>query len=283
MRNCGFYYIGNKSYIAPLIFRFLVKNRVDYYIEPFGGSFGCGFELLDAGVISKAVLIDANPDVINFWRTIAYDIDDFIRALDFVQEYIITASPNKIIYVSDLRNAFTKPYERAAVHWWIRHLNKGAYRLKSLNATQCRKVKTTELMMYHQALYARNALLANKVTILQENYRSAENYNTPNNFMLIDPPYKDVDNAAYYGTFGDLPTTEEVSEFCSNLSAAWLLTYNEQAGVANMLPKYKTEVFQFDNPLNGGLRRETFTSSDEILDLRGNTITLSGNIRQLIC
>lgn len=282
MRNCGFYYIGNKSYVAPLIARYLAENRMEFYIEPFGGSFGCGFELLETGVISKAVLIDANPDVINFWKTVAYDIESLIRALDSVQEYIITVGMTKRIYVAELEATFTKPHERAAVHWWVRHLNKGACTINHIAPAQCRKAETTELMRYHQALYLRSALLSSKVEILQENYRCAENYNAPCNFMLIDPPYKNVDNAMYYGTSAGFPTVEEVGEFCANLSATWLLTYNEWAGVSNLLPEYRTETFQFNNPLNGALRHETFTSSAEILELQGNTILRSGNMRQLV-
>lgn len=71
---------GGKARVAGRILARL-PDRIGTYYEPFLGGGAIFLELARAGRLSKAVLSDWNPDLINCWQMVREDVDGLVKEL----------------------------------------------------------------------------------------------------------------------------------------------------------------------------------------------------------
>lgn len=91
----------------------------DTYVEPFAGSFECGFELLRGGRLARAILNDPNPEIANFWNCVK---DNCQELVDLIGLFIKSSDISKI-HVESMISAKKAPVLRAATFWLKQVLN----------------------------------------------------------------------------------------------------------------------------------------------------------------
>lgn len=75
-------YPGGKARMTPFLTDLFVQQHgvlldIEVWIEPFAGGAGAGLGLLDQGVITDLWLVERNPGLAAFWRTVAHDGERF--------------------------------------------------------------------------------------------------------------------------------------------------------------------------------------------------------------
>lgn len=78
-------YPGGKSDFAPTAFEIIKQCGLTGYplVEPYAGSAAVSISLLDSGLISKATLVERDPLIYSFWRSLIEHTDELIeRFLD---------------------------------------------------------------------------------------------------------------------------------------------------------------------------------------------------------
>lgn len=92
-------YPGGKAKIAPYI-KSIIKNREGKlkYIEPFAGGAACGLSLLFEGFVSEITINDFDLGIYSFWKSVVYDTDRFVIAIENAPLSINEWSKQKKIY-----------------------------------------------------------------------------------------------------------------------------------------------------------------------------------------
>ena len=69
-------YPGSKRRLAEYIKQTLKQNYCypDIFIEPFAGGASVALKLLDEDIVSQIGLIELDPLVANFWKTVFFDM-----------------------------------------------------------------------------------------------------------------------------------------------------------------------------------------------------------------
>lgn len=71
---------GGKARVSGRILP-LLPDAIGTYYEPFLGGGAIFFELARAGRFKRAVLSDANPELVNCWRVLKKDVDGLVKEL----------------------------------------------------------------------------------------------------------------------------------------------------------------------------------------------------------
>lgn len=73
-------YPGGKGSLKYFLANTVYANRLEgaHFVEPFCGGAGASIPLLEAGIIGKLWLNDANPAVSSFWKSLFFDTDSLL-------------------------------------------------------------------------------------------------------------------------------------------------------------------------------------------------------------
>jgi DNA adenine methylase len=182
-------WVGGKTRLLPELLRWIPSSYGRYY-EPFAGGAALFFRLAP----QRAVLSDANADLIAMYRAVADDVDHLIVLLRLYQR---DHSETQFYGTRELfnRNALT-PTQRAAA---FIYLNKtcfnGLYRVNKAGAFNVPigdyKLPT---ILDEPALRAAALVLA-RAELRAGDYRNALCDARDGDFVYLDPPYDDTFNA----------------------------------------------------------------------------------------
>jgi len=80
-------YPGSKRRLANYISQALELNKLQpqLYVEPFVGGASVGLQLLFDGIVEQVILIDIDPLIANFWKTVFFDTEwliDQIKSME---------------------------------------------------------------------------------------------------------------------------------------------------------------------------------------------------------
>lgn len=221
-------YVGSKAHMAPLIADMICSNQI--YIEPFAGSFSCGFALLRSKIITEAVLSDSDFNVYNFWNCLKEN------ALKLY---------TSILDLKNIHKDSSDNYEKAAYFWWQKHLGNGISANKNLEEMQPQMKGAVSLNLLNSFLYYSELL--QHVTLFNRDYVDLlDLYNNKDAFWYLDPPYMKTNNIRFYNKDCENFSHEKLELVIGGIQGSFCLSYDSCDEVINLYKKYTNlELFRY--------------------------------------
>ena len=201
-----------------------IDESIDTYVEPFAGSFNCGFNLIENGFNGKCVLNDLDRYIVTFWECIKEDPEKLFNLICTSYERYVTSGENL-----ELLKASQDKYCQATFEYLYSTTmdifnNKTTYKKLDTNLVQF--LCTQELLQ--------------NVEITCLDYKEViKRYDGTNTMIVLDPPYN-VDNInRYYRLNCKDFDHEELRDYISNLKSKWILRYRKNDYIDKLYKDYK--------------------------------------------
>jgi len=176
------------------------KRPWDLYIEPFFGGGAVFFHLVSSLLFhlgpTRAVLIDKNEELINFYRVLRDNVEELLVDL---RRHEMT--PQYFKRIRALKPEQLTPVQRASRYYYLRKMSYGGKGQSFAWYTDHRKlVNEPNLRLVSRALA--------RAEILLGDFSLALNYAGPGTFIYLDPPYYLPENArnSLYSLDGSINT-----------------------------------------------------------------------------
>lgn len=211
------------------------------YIEPFGGGFSLGLNLLENGIIKEAIYNDIDEKVVNFWNCLKYNPLELICGID---KCLIELS--KTDNINNFRNIVNN-YEESinnidnAVGEYIRHkysINYNNIQYKDINISY-------NTFNYTETLLKASKLLQ-RVEILNEDYRSLQRFDSDTSIWSFDPPYMLDSVKYYYRACHTEFDHNEFKKFNSDLSGVVIISYNKIKDIKELYNEEDTLILEIE-------------------------------------
>lgn len=207
-------------------------NESKIYVEPFGGSFNTGFNLIDQGYKGRLIYNDLDNNVYNFWVQVRDSVEQLSKYIETL-EYIVNKLKSKI------------ERERAIMDW--------------LNDSDCVKRAAAEYIYRYyltmnglsfarviDSFFKLDLILASELLSKIELYNTdardiIKEFDSSVTFMLIDPPYKVKGVNSYYRCNSSKFNHQDLYEKIKSLKSKWLLTYNKDECIKELYKLYDIE------------------------------------------
>lgn len=196
------------------------------YIEPFGGGFSTGLELIRHGYKGEVIYNDLDEKVANFWYSLR----------DHRDELLAEIAKLRTLELDYLMDKIEKPagteIERAAIEF----VTKEMLTMKGMS------------YKYQYEDYKFNVLreaseLLQDVRIYNKGYEEIFlDYDHKSVFMLIDPPYTCEGVDKYYRCNSSKFNHDLLHEKIETLNCQWLLTYNDDKYIRSLYERHQIEV-----------------------------------------
>ncbi|BCR21889.1 Modification methylase DpnIIA [Borrelia sp. HM] len=193
----------------PLIF--------NNYIEPFVG----GGALFFALNLQNSIINDINSNLINFYKEIAYNLDNFLLGIEQYNHIPLTKE-----HYLNIRNSFNNAnltnLEKACI---FLYLNKtcynGLYRENSKGQFNTPFGQYKKISFYEVKNLQFASRLLRSVRILSTDFFYLLNFIERDDFVYLDPPYipcSKTSNFTNYSRYGfDFKMHEKLLHFCDNI------------------------------------------------------------------
>lgn len=201
-------------------------DKYDVYIEPFGGGFSTGLELIRQGYKGEVIYNDLDEKVVNFWYSLR----------DHRDELLAEIAKLRALELDYLMDKIEKPagteIERAAIEF----ITKEMLTMKGMS------------YKYQYEDYKFNVLreasdLLQDVRIYNKDYEEIFlDYGHKSVFMLIDPPYTCEGVDKYYRCNSSKFNHDLLHEKIETLNCQWLLTYNDDKYIRSLYERHQIEV-----------------------------------------
>ena len=206
-----FMWAGGKTKVLKSYKRFMPTAFETYY-EPFFGGGAMFVNVMNIYQPKNVVINDINSDVINIYRSIRNDYDEFVLRLNELEDqYILLSKEDRKTLYFEIRHqhaydyeGWSKPFEAATLYFLMKTGFNGIYQLNQ--NTNGRYGTPAGLLNQKDKVYSRDVLkwwhdALQSVTIKSGDWKDAVT-NDANGFFFFDPPYRD--SFADYGNgFGD--------------------------------------------------------------------------------
>lgn len=168
------------AHISPLL-----PERIDTYFEPFLGGAAVFFRLAAEGRFRRAVLADANPELVNCYRAIRNDVDGVIAALGEFRN-------NSAQYYRVRRRDPSKlsPTARAARLIYLNRCGyNGLYRVNSSGQFNVPFGRYRRPVICDEAKLRAASAVLQKAKIVHGDFEKTLRNVGPADFVYLDPPY----------------------------------------------------------------------------------------------
>lgn len=198
------------------------------YSEPFFGGGAMFLHIMQTYKPEVAYINDVNEGIINIYRAVKNNVDDFCNTVDIFQDrYISMTKEDRKKYYFEVRNTHAFDYktwapefEAAVLYFLMKTGFNGIWQInKNTNGrygTPAGLLNQKDVVYDKENVYAWNKLLQN-VNILCGDYIDCPT----GSFSYFDPPYRD--SFTKYGTAWDDNATEKLIEYVKNLSTYVML------------------------------------------------------------
>ena len=216
---------GGKRQIMPHLLASL-PDHWETYFEPFAGGLALLVELHNAGNLSKAVISDTNPELINLYVTVKDYPEELIEALGELGD----GNHQNTYYerrdwFNEIRDLDENAVKRAALFLYLnRHSYNGLWRVNSSGEFNVPFGKYRNPTLPSAGQIREFSEMLRNVRIMLCDFREAIQTITPDDFAYFDPPYFPVSRTAAFTDYtrGGFGTSEQVRlmETCRNLEKA---------------------------------------------------------------
>jgi DNA adenine methylase len=207
-----FIWAGGKTKVLKHYAPFMPSAPFSTYYEPFFGGGAMFVHVMNIYKPKNVVINDINHDVMNIYRSIRNDYDEFIGRVDSLEsQYIPLNKDDRKKFYFDVRHLhawnyqeWSKPFEAATLYFLMKTGFNGIYQLNK--NTNGRYGTPSGLLNQTNSIYDRSIMLWWKQALQSVDIRSGDWRNAvtddSNGFFFFDPPYRD--SFADYGNgFGD--------------------------------------------------------------------------------
>jgi DNA adenine methylase len=233
-------YPGSKHSLIHYIIEVLNVNRLkpSLYVEPFVGGGSIVINLLSNNLVDQAILIDLDPWITSFWKTVFFDTDWLINQIEQMHVsidswYLYKKSNPKTIREQALtclylnRTSFSGILEKRAGPIGGKTQNSDyPIDCRFTNKTRITIVKRIrEISIHKNKVYGIwNCSWEEAFVKLREKQGKGEITKT-NLFFYLDPPFFEEAEALYRYFFID-KDHEELRDYLLQLQDKWLLSYD---------------------------------------------------------
>ena len=206
-----FIWAGGKTKVLKHYAPFMPSSFETYY-EPFFGGGAMFVHVMNTYQPKNVVINDINADVINIYRSIRNNYDEFVERLNILEkQYIPLSKEDRKTLYFEIRHqhaydyeSWSKPVEAATLYFLMKTGFNGIYQLNK--NTNGRYGTPAGLLNQKDTVYNRDVLqwwhdTLQSVTIKSGDWKDAVK-DDPTGFFFFDPPYRDS-FADYGNEFGD--------------------------------------------------------------------------------
>jgi DNA adenine methylase len=211
---------GGKSQLLDT-YRTVYPHKIATYYEPFLGGGAVFFDLWDRKLIKRAVLNDANSDLMNVWAAVKLEVTALINELESLQKYVkeqtyyyqMRSEFNRLVLPKDF---LSNPSVRKAA--LLIYLNKtcynGLYRVNGQGEFNVPfgRYKNPQLFSEGNLLSVQDALKdEGKVKLRCVDFESAVKTAKKGDFVYFDPPYQPLSGTSSFTSYtaGGFGTEEQ--------------------------------------------------------------------------
>jgi DNA adenine methylase len=212
-------YVGSKKRILSLIVPNIGKPNL--YIEPFSGGFSLGLDLIEQGLVSKAILNDLDPQVTTFWSCIKTDYWSIVTAIDTLV-LLHSANFNKLsnFEINQLfEDTVIDDFTASALFYIRRKMNRGKSTSYLNDRLSFGNAQYTDVFM-------KASILLTTALVTNASYSELECYNLSGTFWYLDPPYYQHEGF-YNGEEGKSFNHIGLRNFCRDLKGSFILSYDD--------------------------------------------------------
>ena len=277
-----FIWAGGKTKVLKHYAPFMPSSFETYY-EPFFGGGAMFVHVMNTYRPKNVVVNDINSDVINIYRAIKTDLNNFQQRLDYLESlYLPLDKEDRKKFYFDIRHLHAWEYEKwsktcevATLYFLMKTGFNGIYQLnKNTNGrygTPAGLLNQTDKIYDRDVLKWWNDALQN-VEIKSGDWKDSVT-DDPNGFFFFDPPYRD--SFADYGNgFGD-DALESLLDFADKQNLVFVANRADDDWFENQSRSMR--VHYFDITYTAGRRKKingTFTAKKarEILLYKTNHV-----------
>lgn len=244
---------GGKTQLLPVINEKLpheeLKNgTIRTYIEPFVGSGAVLFDVLKKyPQIEEAFIYDINPELINTYNSIKYDVESLINILDKMEsDYIPLDNENRKKYYYNQRQEFNDTLDdfsiynesdysiqRAAQFIFLnRTCFNGLYRVNKKGLFNVPMGQYKNPKICNSELLRDVSKFLERVSIHLGDYRESYDPTDKSTFVYFDPPYRPLNASSSFTSYSKYDfndkNQQELSEYYRKLDekGAYLMLSN---------------------------------------------------------
>lgn len=215
-------YIGNMSSIDIASY---IPNDCNTYVEPFAGSFGAGFNLMEQKYIQKTVLNDKDYFVYNFWHCIKDNSDLLIERIKQIHNDIYNIDYIDAMNRLDSYKNSNDRYTQAAYEYLYME-NRGTFNKYDRDIKQL-NIREDNFIDAGIRLMETDVLNLDYIDILHM-------YDSEQTFFMMDPPYNISNIDSYYREKCSEFNHKKLRENLDTLKGNWVVRYNEEPLTASL-------------------------------------------------
>lgn len=217
------------------------------FVEPFIGSGAVLFWFLQRfPQVQKAVINDANPDLVKAYQTIRDQPQALIELLGSLQEeyYGLQNEPDRRDFFMEKRKQFNARLagvvENTALLIYLnRTCFNGLYRVNSKGQFNVPFGRYNRPKICDRETLLADSRLLQNVIILEGDFEQTLAHATPGSFFYFDPPYRPLSKTASFNAYAkdmfDDAEQRRLRQFCDRLTAQghqWLLSNSDPKNTA---------------------------------------------------
>lgn len=252
-------YPGGKSSLYRFLEQVIGLNKIEggSYIEPYAGGAGAAIKLLLRGGVGEIILNDADYYIINFWKSMLYRTDEFLKRLhdtpvniqEWHRQRNILFNPEKGRAINGFDSGFAAFFLNRCN--WSGILNarpigglrqKGKWKINERFNKKTLAGKIKKISEYNQRIRVFNM---DALEFLQS-LTNLVDIDVKRCLVYLDPPYY-IKGPSLYRIYYDHDDHLNLANHIKNEARfKWLLSYDDASPIHNMYNGFSRNVFSLN-------------------------------------
>ena len=226
-----------------------LPRKWDTYYEPFVGGGALLVELFNRRLLSRAVISDMNPELINLYEVVKQEPERLVESLSSMR------LENNLQYYLEQRSEFNSlrrsgaaPAMRAALFLYLnRHSFNGLWRVNSSGDFNVPFGRYTNPSLPTTEHFRAFSTMLQDVEIRRLDFEKALHGVSPGDFVYFDPPYEPVSKTAHFTSYtqGGFTNADQVrlSTLCKNMSnrgVSFMVSNADVSGIASLYREFNS-------------------------------------------
>jgi DNA adenine methylase len=279
-------YPGGKATMAPWLATMFAGQRalmdVEVWIEPFAGGAGAALTLIDRDAVDEAWIVDANPGIAAFWRTVVSEGDALASLVERTQPTLaLYDASRQLLSEASTADEFKLAYAAFVVNRCSRSgivaptsgpIGGRAADGRHTVADRFNSVVLAERIRHVASFGSRlRVTRGDGIAFLEDVAGSGVEDEV---LFFVDPPYLREGNRLYANGMGESDHVR-LAAALNSTPAKWVLTYDDEPMVPDVLyPDRRVLAYDIRNTANRArIAREYAVFSDN-LDLGADVALL---------
>lgn len=241
-------YPGGKGKFSPFVKNLMLQNNLNGdYLEPYAGGAGVALDLLFNGFCKNIHINDVDPAIFNFWKSITYNTEEFLKKLHDTPITIDEWSRQRLILnnpedSTELEHGFATFFLNRTNRSGI--LKAGVIGGKNqtgqykLDARFNKKDLATRIVTIGNFSNNINIYNLDAFELLQQ----ADELLPQNSLIYLDPPYY-VKGQGLYRNFYRHDDHVEIQKILTNVYTPWIVSYDNCIEIKEIYADYRQDEY----------------------------------------